>query len=90
MKMIYLDDALDGKIFSRDLREYVVPVRVLQSCQSVEPVEPVEAVEKNVEYKDMLKVLFNRCLALSSGQLCIFCGLRNECSQYRSVLKEAK
>lgn len=87
MKMIYLDDALDGKIFSRDLREYVVPVRVLQSCQSVEPVEPIE---KNVEYKDMLKVLFNRCLALSSGQLCIFCGLRNECSQYRSVLKEAK
>ena len=84
MKMIYLDDALDGKIFSRDLREYVVPVRVLQSCQSVEP------VEENVEYKDMLKVLFNRCLALSSGQLCIFCGLRNECSQYRSVLKEAK
>ena len=84
MKMIYLDDALDGKIFSRDLREYVVPVRVLQSCQSV------ESVEKNVEYKDMLKVLFNRCLALSSGQLCIFCGLRNECSQYRSVLKEAK
>ena len=84
MKMIYLDDALDGKIFSRDLREYVVPVRVLQSCQSVEP------VEQNVEYKDMLKVLFNRCLALSSGQLCIFCGLRNECSQYRSVLKEAK
>ena len=84
MKMIDLDDALDGKIFSRDLREYVVPVRVLQSCQSVEP------VEKNVEYKDMLKVLFNRCLALSSGQLCIFCGLRNECSQYRSVLKEAK
>ena len=55
MKMIYLDDALDGKIFSRDLREYVVPVRVLQSCQSVEPVEPVE---KNVEYKDMLKVNF--------------------------------
>ena len=87
MKMIYLDDALDGKIFSRDLREYVVPVRVLQSCQGVEPVEPIE---KNVEYKDMLKVLFNRCLALSSGQLCIFCGLRNECSQYRSVLKEAK
>ena len=87
MKMIYLDDALDGKIFSRDLREYVVPVRVLQSCQSVESVEPVE---ENVEYKDMLKVLFNRCLALSSGQLCIFCGLRNECSQYRSVLKEAK
>ena len=87
MKMIYLDDALDGKIFSRDLREYVVPVRVLQSCQSVEPVEPVE---KNVEYKDMLKVLFNRCLTLSSGQLCIFCGLRNECSQYRSILKEAK
>ena len=87
MKMIYLDDALDGKIFSRDLREYVVPVRVLQSCQSIEPVEPVE---KNEEYKDMLKVLFNRCLALSSGQLCIFCGLRNECSQYRSVLKEAK
>ena len=84
MKMIYLDDALDGKIFSRDLREYVVPVIVLQNCKSVEP------VEKNVEYKDMLKVLFNRCLALSSGQLCIFCGLRNECSQYRSVLKEAK
>lgn len=84
MKIIYLDDALDGKIFSRDLREYVVPVRVLQSCQNVEP------VEKNVEYKDMLKVLFNRCLTLSSGQLCIFCGLRNECSQYRSVLKEAK
>lgn len=38
------------------------------------------------EHKDeMLRVLFNRCMAISG--LCMWCGLKEDCYKYRTVLK---
>ena len=81
MKYISFDDAMDRKVFSRDLREYVVPVRALQSLRKVDVEEDVP------DQKEMLRVLFNRCAALTGGQICLFCGIREECDSYRSVMK---
>ena len=37
--------------------------------------------------KDMCRVLFNRCRAVSSagGALCIFCGMKEECQEMHSI-----
>ena len=84
-KLIYLKDALQAKIFSRDLREYVVPVRVLNK------IEKKEEPEKQSEFtSDMAKALFNRCFALTGTQMCFFCGFREHCDKYRSVGKPPK
>lgn len=81
MKYISFDDAMDRKVFSRDLREYVVPVRELQSLRKVD-------VEENApDQKELLRVLFNRCMALTGGQTCLFCEIRKECDTYRSMMK---
>ena len=81
MKYISFDDAMDRKVFSRDLREYVVPVRALQSLRKVDVEEDVP------DQKELLRLLFNRCMALIGGQTCLFCGIRKECGIYRSVMK---
>ena len=81
MKYICFDDAMENKVFSRDLREYVVPVRALQSLRKV------DVEEDAPDRKEMLRVLFNRCMALTGGQICFFCGMRKECDIYRSVMK---
>ena len=81
MKYICFDDAMENKVFSRDLREYVVPVRVLQSLKKV------DVEEDTTDQKEMLRVLFNRCMALTGGQTCLFCGMRKECDTFRSVMK---
>ncbi len=81
MKYICFDDAMKNKVFSRDLREYVVPVRELQSLRKV------DVEEDAPDQKEILRVLFNRCMALTAGQTCFFCGMRKECDIYRSVIK---
>lgn len=89
MKCISFDDAMDRKVFSRDLREYVIPVRELQALRKVDVVKDTcDAPDQ----KEMLRILFNRCMALTGGQTCFFCGMRKECDTYRSVLnnKEEK
>ena len=84
-ELIYLQDALQAKIFSRDLREYVVPVRVLNKL------EKKEESEKQSEFtSDIAKALFNRCFALTGPQMCFFCGFRELCDKYRSVGKPPK
>ena len=84
-ELIYLQDALQAKIFSRDLREYVVPVRVLNKL------EKKEESEKQSEFtSDMAKALFNRCFAITGAQMCFFCGFRESCDKYRSVGKLPK
>ena len=84
-ELIYLQDALQAKIFSRDLREYVVPVRVLNKL------EKKEESEKQPEFtSDMAKALFNRCFALTGSQMCFFCEFREPCDKYRSVGKPPK
>lgn len=84
MKTICFDDAMDRKVFSRDLREYVVPVRELQALRKIEVTEEAEDAP---DQKEMLRVLFNRCIALTKGQLCFWCGMREDCDTYRSVMK---
>ena len=83
MKTICFDDAMDRKVFSRDLREYVVPVRELQTLRKIEVAEEAEDAP---DQKEMLRVLFNRCMALTGGQTCFWCGMRKECDMYRSVM----
>lgn len=84
MKTICFDDAMDRKVFSRDLREYVIPVRELQTLRKIEVTEEAEDAP---DQKEMLRVLFNRCMALTGGQTCFFCAMRKECDTYRSVMK---
>lgn len=84
-KLIYLEDALQAKTFSRDLREFVVPVRVLNKMEKKE--EP----EKQSEFtSDMAKALFNRCFAITGAQMCFLCRYREPCDKYRSMGKPQK
>ena len=84
MKTICFDDAMDRKVFSRDLREYVVPIRELQALRKIEVTEEAEDAP---DQKAMLRVLFNRCMALTRGQTCFFCGMRKACDIHRSVMQ---
>lgn len=81
MKTICFDDAMDRKVFSRDLREYVVPIRELQALRKI------DVEEDAPDQKEMLRVLFNRCMALTGGQTCFWCGMRKACDRHRSVMK---
>lgn len=81
-KLIRKDDALAKEVFSRDLREYVVPSREIKRLREYdEPTEQAEDVEK------MLQALFNRCRTLTHGAMCIFCGIRDACDMRRSVFR---
>ena len=84
MKGISYDDAIERKSFSRDLREYVVPVRELQTLRKIDVTVDADDAPNQ---KEMLRVLFNRCMALTFGQTCFCCGIRKECGIYRSVMK---
>lgn len=85
MKTICFDDAMDRKVFSRDLREYVVPVRELQALRKIEVAEEAEDAP---DRKELLRILFKRCLALTNGQMCFFCTMMKECDIYRSVMND--
>lgn len=83
-ELICLDDALLKYEWSRDLREYVVPVRVIKQLPRTNgPEEPTE------DQSNMLRILFNRCYALAGRNgMCVFCGMRDACDKYRSVGKD--
>lgn len=83
-ELIHIDDALNAQVFSRDLREYVVPVRELKRLPRID--EPEENAE---DQSNMLRILFNRCMASSGiGGMCFFCMMIDECKRYRSVGKD--
>lgn len=79
-KLISKDEALRGQVYSRDLREYVVPVRLLNMLGTIE-----EPEEQPADYEDVLRVLFNRCYVAMGRMTCVWCGLRNLCDEKRSV-----
>lgn len=83
-KLIRKDEANNAAVYSRDLREYVVPVRVLNKLKTFE-----EPTEQEVDYKDALRTMFNRCAVQMScnGAMCIFCGHRDICNDLRDVHK---
>lgn len=82
-KLISKEAALSAQVYSRDLREYVVPSREIKKLREYD--EPQEQME-NAE--EMLRVLFNRCMTLTHGSLCIFCGICDACDARRSVWKK--
>jgi len=42
--------------------------------------------DKTIEsQRESLRIMFNRCLTLSHGMLCIFCGEKKRCDEMRSV-----
>lgn len=86
-KLIRKNETLDYQVFSRDLREYVVPVREINKLRTFdEPKEPP------ADYEDMLKALFNRCYALTAmrgaPEMCFFCVIREACNKFRTVGKK--
>ena len=88
-KLIRKDEALDSKVFSRDLREYVVPVRELNRlCTFDEPEDQQD------DLTDIVRVLFNRCYAqtvMNGGAgMCFFCGIRDACYKMRTTGKKAE
>lgn len=84
-KLIRKQEALDGSIFSRDLREYVVPTRVINKLKTFD--DPKEQTE---DYRDMLRAMFNRCAIQMScgGALCLFCWMKDTCNALRNVLNQ--
>ena len=84
MSVINTEDAVKQQIYSRDLREFVVPVRILKHLPT--PELDVPDVE---HYERLLTALFNRCMTCLNG-LCRFCGMRDDCYKFRSVLKDEK
>ena len=43
------------------------------------------ANEQIKEYQDMLRIMFNRCIALTKGAMCFFCGHRDSCDNIRNT-----
>lgn len=81
-KLISKDAALEREVYSRDLREYVVPSREIKCLREYD-----EPTEQMADAEDMLRVLFNRCRTLTHGAMCIFCGIRDACDTRRSVFR---
>ena len=54
------------------------------------PLKPVQEKQESTEddkKNDMLRILFNRCRAVGSGEgtLCVFCGIRKACDELHSI-----
>lgn len=83
-KLIRKDETLDAAVYSRDLREYVVPTREIKKLKTFE-----EPKEGQTDYADMLRVMFNRCIIRMSagGAMCLFCGMKEACQSMRSVMQ---
>lgn len=84
-KLIRKEDIIEGQVFSRELREYVVPVRFIRQLQTFD--EPQEQPE---DYERMLNALFNRCYAViamgGNPAMCMFCGIREACDKRRTLV----
>lgn len=86
-KFIRLDDAVEHRVYSREFKDYVVPVKQLKQLKTFD--EPKEKDEAEY-YESMLRPLFNRCFA-QLGRFpgaCLWCGLRSECDKRRSIDKQ--
>ena len=88
MNNVYVkfEDLIQKKEWSYDLKQYVV------SLQNINRAERIEVFDENEseteELKTAVKHLCNRCVTLTRFQLCMFCGMRDLCDKYRTVLRE--
>jgi len=74
----------ENQVWSRDLKEYVVPVKALKQAAFI---REEDVRERSGTHGDLLRVLFNRCFALTGPTMCTFCGIRESCEKNRSVGK---
>lgn len=84
---VKLDDLLQRKEWSYDLRQYVVSEKNIKRAEKIEVFDEDES--KTEELKNAVRVLCNRCAAWTGGATCFFCGLRDMCDQYRTTFKPA-
>lgn len=83
-KYIKLDEAVEHRVYSREFKDYVVPVKQLKQLKAFD--EPKENDEAEY-YKRMLRSLFNRCWVQLGSKFpvsCLWCGLRSECEKRRN------
>lgn len=62
----------------------------MQYCDSLDedcPVILLEALKLLEEQQNDLRVLFNRCCALTQGNVCWMCEIKDKCQSRRSILK---
>jgi hypothetical protein len=82
-KYIKLNDAVEHRVYSREFKDYVVPVKQLKQLETLD--EPKEKGESESEYyENILRPLFNRCWAQLGSRFpisCLWCGLRSECEK---------
>lgn len=93
-KFVNFDEAYGKKKFSYDLKQYVVTVEDLKRCNKAEVASVDETTamkDKIAKLEDMLKRQFNRCAVQASQSGCVmcgFCGMYEECDQYRTVFQK--
>jgi len=75
----------ENQVWSRDLKEYVVPIKALKQAPFIREEDVRERPETHDE---LLRVLFNRCFALTGPAMCVFCGIKSSCEKHRTVGKE--
>lgn len=82
---VNLDDILEKKQFSYDLKQYAITEKDVRSARKIEIV-PDEDVS-DMEYA--IKALANRCAALSRGTMCAWCGepTKSLCEKHRTVFR---
>ena len=80
---VKLDDVLAKKQFSYDLKQYAVTEKDIRKAAKIEYV-PDDNVEK---LEEAARALFNRCIAWSKGQICLWCGMKDICEKTRSIHK---
>ena len=84
--------AIDQLQKMRNMRSLLPESReaIDEAIRSLNTERIIEDYEQERERKNhMLRVLFNRCFALSlDSPLCAWCGLRKECDEYRRIGKE--
>lgn len=78
---VRLADVLKKKKFAYDFKQYAVTEKDIRAADKIEivPDENISELEKAV------KALANRCAALTRGEICMFCGVREICDKYRTV-----
>ena len=72
-------------VLRKALRDAFLTLNHLRTNILVKQMIKNEDKELETLTKEEASSLFNRCVALSNGMFCIFCGLREKCNKYRTM-----
>ena len=88
MKNLYvkLEDLLQKKQYSYDLKNYAVLVSDINRAEKIEVFDEDES--ETEELKQAVKALCNRCAVQTRLQLCFVCGMRDLCDKYRTAFRK--